>query len=465
MKVDGGSFRDPSGFVYAKNGVIYRQINKVYKNNYDKLMSSGLYDAAVSAGVLIPHQEDKSGNTNIGNCYKVIKPQKVNFISYPYEWCFSQLKNAALATLKLQRMSLDYGMTLKDSSSYNIQFYNGSPVFIDTLSFEEYYEGEPWKAYRQFCQHFLSPLMLMSTIDVQLNQLLRANIDGIPIELTSAILPVHTYFRLPFLIHIHFHARSAKKYAKKQIKLGSSSQRFSKNAFIGLIDSLERTVKGLRWEPVGTEWASYYEDTNYSNNSIKIKKSIVYQYIKNISPSKVWDFGANNGRFSRLASQLGIDTISLDIDPGAIEKAYLSVEQDGLINLLPLVLDLTNPSPGIGWQNNERSSLIDRGPVELGMALALIHHLAISNNIPLDKIAEFFYKCCTYLIIEFIPKNDSQVERLLASRDDIFNDYTQERFETIFDKYFVVLERELIKDTKRTLYLMKAKQYKANGGK
>ena len=280
-------------------------------------------------------------------------------------------------------------MSLKDCSAYNIQFRKGKPVFIDTLSFEMYHEGQPWVAYRQFCQHFLAPLALMSYRDVRLNQLLRVYIDGVPLELASSLLPLRTRFIFSFLTHIHLHARSQKHYADKTVDI--SGKRVSRLSFLGLINNLESAVKKLRWQPGGTEWAEYYKDTNYSSDAIEHKGQIVAEFLDKVNPKTVWDLGANVGMFSRIASNKGINTISFDIDPAAVEINYLECVKKGESHILPLVLDLTNPSPGIGWQNAERMSILERGPTDTVMALALVHHLAISNNVPFVKIAEFLY--------------------------------------------------------------------------
>ncbi len=196
------SFRDPSGFLFSRNGALYRQINRVYADDYDHLISSGLYDQLVKSGLLIPHREVSEKPVYPELAVKVIQPELVPFISYPYEWSFSQLKDAALATLAIQKRSIKAGMSLKDASAYNIQFINGKPTLIDTLSFEIYKEGKPWDAYRQFCQHFLAPLALMARVDVRLGQLLRVFIDGIPLDLASRLLPASTrakfWFTYPY---------------------------------------------------------------------------------------------------------------------------------------------------------------------------------------------------------------------------------------------------------------------------
>jgi hypothetical protein len=448
-----GSFRDPSGFVFWRDGSIYRQVNIIYRENYDHLIESGLYETLVGSGLLIPHDELGAGHARTDAAYKVLKPELIPFVSYPYEWCFSQLKDAALTTLEIQKTALDFGMALKDSSVYNIQFVRGKPVLIDTLSFEKYREGQPWVAYRQFCQHFLAPLALMSYRDVRLGQLFRVHIDGIPLDLASALLPVRAWLRLSLLSHIYLHARSQKHFAAKTVSTGG--RKMGRLAFGGLIDSLESAVRSLKWQPEGTAWADYYEDTNYTPYALQQKKQLLAEFLDAANPKTVWDLGANVGLFSRIASDRGIQTISFDIDPAAVERNYLASVEKGETNILPLLLDLTNPSPGIGWENRERTSFLARGPADTVLALALVHHLAISNNLPLDKIAAFFSKICNSLIIEFVPKSDSQAQRLLSSREDIFADYTQPVFEGEFSKYFTVQNSVKIRDSERTLYLMR----------
>jgi len=229
------------------------------------------------------------------------------------------------------------------------------------------------------------------------------------------------------------------------------------NGLIGIIDNLESTIRNLSWEPKDTEWADYYDETNYSEDAFRNKKDIISGFLNKVpNINMVWDFGANTGEFSRLASEKGIKTVAFDIDPSAVEKNYLSVVKNKETNILPLELNVCNPSPGIGWENRERKSLIDRGPVDVILALALIHHLAISNNIPLQKIGLLLNKLCKYLIIEFIPKDDSKVQFLLSSREDIFTNYTKTNFETEFSKHFSILETKPVLDSKRTIYLMKS---------
>lgn len=448
------SFRDPSGFLFSRNGILYRQINRAYAEDYARLMDSGLYEKLVKANLLIPHVESDQAPSEKEAFFKVIQPERVPFISYPYEWSFSQLKDAALATLSIHKRALKLGMSLKDASAYNIQFVRGKAMLIDTLSFESYQEGQPWTAYKQFCQHFLAPLALMSYLDIRLNQLLRVYIDGIPLDLASQLLPFKTKWNFGLLTHIHIHAGSQKRYSDKTVEPRTGGM--SQQAMIGLIENLESTVKKMSWTPAGTEWGAYYEATNYSDSAFEHKKRLVRDWAAEKKPLLVWDLGGNTGVFSREAAVSSTFTVSFDIDPAAVEQNYQVMKKNKEQNLLPLVLDLTNPSPSIGWDHTERDSFGQRGPADMALALAVIHHLAISNNVPLAQLAQFFAARSRWLVIEFVPKSDSQVKRLLASRKDIFPDYTREGFEAAFTKHFKIHQVEAVQDSERHLYLMEA---------
>jgi len=439
------SFRDPNGFIFKQEGTLYRQVNQSYASEYSLLMESGLYAKLTKAGLLIPHEEVD------------ISPVEP-FISYPYEWSFGLLKEAALTTLSIQKRALKAGMTLKDASAYNLQFVRGRATLIDSLSFDIYHEGEPWVAYRQFCQHFLAPLALMAHTDIRLNQLMRVYIDGIPLDLASRLLPFRSRLDFGLLTHLHLHARLQKQSANPTEQPKSGSGGMTKQAMIGLIGNLESSVKKLSWKPAGTEWGDYYHITNYSDAAFRHKKGLVSDWISRVKPNLVWDLGANDGTFSRLASDLGIHAISFDIDPAAVEQNYQQVKTKKEQNIIPLLLDLTNPSPAIGWHNRERDSLLGRAPADIVLALALIHHLAISNNVPLPQLADFFADAGKWLVIEFVPKSDSQVQKLLSSRKDIFPSYTRESFEEVFAERFSIREKVAVEESERFLYLMERKQ-------
>lgn len=448
-----GSFRDPSGSLFVQDGVLYRRIHPSYRAHFEHAERSGLLSELIRSELLVPH-DDVDGLSLDADTYKVIRPKRIPFVSYPYEWCFSQLKDAALLTLEIQKRALEHGMILKDASAFNVQFLNGKPIFIDTLSFETYEEGAPWIGYRQFCQHFLAPLSLMSRADVRLNRLFQTYLDGIPLDLASALLPKRTYMNLYLLSHIHLHAKGQKRF---ESNAAPKQYRISRHNLLGLIDSLESGIKRLSMRESNTEWGDYYEHTNYSGDALQRKGQIVREFLEHIKPKTLWDLGANTGEFSRIASARGIDTLAFDIDPMAVEQNYRTVRAKHEEHLLPLLMDLTNPTPPLGWSNEERMSLSERGPANAALALALVHHLAISNNVPLERIAEYFSGLCHDLIIEFVPKSDSQVQKLLATRTDIFPNYTEEGFERAFGAYFVITKKRDIAGSQRLLYHMTKK--------
>lgn len=410
----------------------------------------------IADNLLIPH-EDVTGNWKDSFAFRVLQPETVPFISYPYEWSFSQWQDAALLTLRIQAAAIDHNMTLKDASAYNIQFHRGRPILIDTLSFEILEAGQPWGAYRQFCQHFLAPLALMSYRDARLGQLARVHIDGIPLDLAASLLPRRTCFSAGLGLHLHLHAKMQSRHADDVDIRRSRPARLSRRQLLGIVDGLERTVAKLKWSPCGTEWGDYYQNTNYTAEAQQLKQSLVGEFLDAHPARTVWDFGANTGIFSRLAAVRGANTVAFDIDPAAVELNYREVREKQETQMLPLICDLANPAPAQGWAHQERESLSARGPADLVMALALVHHLCLGNNVPFATLASFLRACAPALIIEFVPREDSQVQRLMATRKDVFDWFTIENFETAFKSEFNIVRKAAIPQTSRTLYLMEAK--------
>ena len=412
----------------------------------------GSTEELAAANLLVPHEEVPLSDKGPEDGITLIRPEEIPFVSYPYEWSFSQLQDAALATLEIEKRALRRGMTLIDASAYNIQFLRGRPVLIDTLSLRRAVEGEPWTAYRQYCQHFLAPLALMSLRDVRLGQLLRIHIDGIPLDLTSSLLPYgswpgptlfSTSTSMPRVRSVLMDARSSVSKGKGWPPCASRASRFP-----GIRHAKARMARE------GNGMGRLLGDTNYSPDGLDDKRKAVGEFISAVRPRTVWDLGGNVGTFSRVAATSGAHVVSFDIDPSCVERNYLRVRAEKEPNLLPLLVDLANPSPAAGWENLERMSLIERGPADAVLALALIHHMAIGNNVPLEIAARFFAKVGRSLLIEFVPKSDSQVKRLLVTREDIFDRYSREEFERTFGQYFVLTHLIPLRGSERLLYHM-----------
>ena len=445
------SFKDPSGFVFQVDRQVYRQVNQEYASEYDHLMNSGLYKHLVQKRWLIPHEEIDQNLTETPKWYKTLRPEQVSTISYPYEWCFEELKDAGLLTLQILRASLEYGMIIKDATPFNIQFHKGRAVFIDTLSFEKYDPLLPWVAYRQFCQHFLFPLYLEYYLKADLQKTMSTYMDGIPVDITSKLLPLKSNLSLGVWLHVYTQNtfRNSSKSKAEQI-------RFNKKKLINLISHLEHII-GRFVVRKSTTWSNYYEETILDKQYLLNKEKIFLEFCEELSVSSALDLGANEGYFTKLLAKKGIEVVSTDTDSRTIGNLYQYVKQQQVPNILPLVIDVTNPSPALGFNNAERSAFHDRVKPELVLALALIHHLVIGKNITLEMLGEYFAGIARYLVIEFVPREDPKVKQMLASRKDVFSDYSIERFEDCFTRHFDIQNKKLIPGTTRTLYLLQRK--------
>jgi hypothetical protein len=445
------SYRDPAGFLFFRDGVLLRHVAPAGAADYDALLSSGLYEALALEGLLVPHEEVEPPEGH-EDAHRVLRPRVIPFVSYPYEWTFGERRDAGLLTLSVQRRALERGLSLKDASAYNVQFLDGRPVFIDTLSFERYPEGRPWVAYRQFCEHFLAPLALEATGDHRLGRLFSSFPDGVPLDLASRLLPFRTKLRPGLALHLHLHSWGQGRYSSGPAR---PSPTVSKGRLLDLVADLEACLAGLRLPRRTSTWSDYYAGTNYSPEALESKKEFVRAALGEVRPSVVWDLGANTGLFSRLASEAGAFTVAMDGDPLASEGHYRDVVGRGERRVLPLVVDLSSPSPSLGWDGRERRSLFERGPADLALALALVHHLAIGANVPLGSIASSWARMAEWLVVEFVPKSDSQVQRMLRSREDVFPGYTADGFEAAFGREFEVCRRAGVAGSERSLYLLR----------
>lgn len=513
-----GSFRDPDGFVFENQGRIFRFLTGQGITSYEMLMNSGLYkklreknriltfeksseifnssfmenirssseefsDAPQYSNANYPRndaeysmniKEKKNPSIQTHRAFEILETEKLDFVSYPYEWSFSQLKDAALLTLAVQQDAMKFDMSLKDAVGFNVQFHRGRPVFIDLPSLEPLREGEPWHPYRQFISHFIGPLLLISRVDWRFNLDLTHFIDGLPLDYISRLLPMSTWLSPSCLIHIHWHARMIARYEKtknpvrtektkdfaqlEKTKDSAQSEKtkdfaqsektkdsdqsekksavFTKRNLENLIDSLLSFVKGIAPPKMTTEWDDYYNDTNYDATAFAEKKKLVAKIIAELAPGTTIDLGANRGDFSRIAAEHSQLVLAPDRDPNAVECNYLTIRRQKEEKIFPFLLDLCSPTPAIGWRNSERQGIFERLHGDLVLALALIHHLCIGNNVPLQSVAEMFRQMAPSLLLEFVPKEDGQVQRLLRSRDDIFPNYSLNHCLTEFGKFY-----------------------------
>lgn len=451
----GSSFRDPSGYMFQYEGEFYRAVNHCYKKDLDHLFSSGLFQDLNSKELILPVEEIEPSKIGLNGVYKILRPEQIDVITYPYEWSFNMLKDAAFLTIDIQEIALKYGMSLKDASAFNIQFRDGKPVFIDTLSFELYKPGKPWIAYRQFCQHFLAPLALMSRVDPRLNRMFVTHIDGIPLDLAVKMLPTKSMFNIHIFLHVFLHSRAQNKYEKKSIQLKSVYREFSIHSMNMLLDGLKSAIHRQVLTTKNTEWSNYTDRDVHKEEYIEFKIKVITEMLNSAEGKLVLDIGANNGYFSQVAVSRGASVISADADPVCVNENYNEIRKRGERKILPVLSDITNPSPSIGWAGIERSSLNDRIRPDIIMALALIHHLVIKKNISFEMIASQFSRLAGELIIEFVPADDEKAKLLLNNRDDDFSEYTLDKFEQVFSRYYVIAKRVRCDVNSRVLFHMK----------
>jgi len=467
------SFRDPSGFVFRANDGFYRQVNPSYAEDYECLMNSGLYRALTEKGLLIPHTEIPENLSGSPDWYKTLHPLQLPFISYAYEWSFDQLRDAALLTLRIMGMAMDHGMILKDATPFNIQFHKGKPVFIDTLSFEKHVVTRPWVAYRQFCECFLYPLYLEHYKGLGPQKILTAWPEGIPAGVTAGLLPLKSCLNVGVWMHIRLQnmigpgagqrSRGQRKGAQEvssEGKAGTGQGGFSQQKLRHLVQNLETIVKGLRPKAAtNSTWNNYYGTTILSRDYLDEKTKIFRQFIGSIPFTSALDIGSNEGFFSRILAEKNVRVLAVDSDPACIADLYRTVREKNIPNILPLCIDLSNPSPAIGFRNAERSSFTERARAELVIALALVHHLVLTKNIPFADIADYLTSLTTdYLIIEFVPLEDEKAQELIRNKETFHKPYDAASFKEQLARHFSIEREAPVPGTARILFLMKKRE-------
>lgn len=449
------SFRDPAGFIFTRDGTLYRQVNAGFREDFDLLIASGLHATLVERGALVSHDEAELSAAATPDAYRVLRPERVPLVSYPYEWSFAQLRAAALLTLEVLAEGLARGMILRDGTAANVQFVGSRPVFIDTLSFGRYREGQAWYGYRQFCEHFLAPLALAARGDGRLIGLLRRFPNGVPLDLASRLLDGRSWLRPGLALHLHAHARAQRKYADAEA--GTSTRRLERGALLRLVEHLRVTIEGLEWRPGGTAWADYEQTHGYSGDALDAKRGLVAGFLARVQPASVWDLGANTGIFSAVAAEAGARVASIEGDVAAADLHFRRLAQRKDERILSLVVDLLDPTPASGWAHAERSSLEQRGPADTAMALALVHHLTLGGNVPLARVADWFARLCRTLIVEWVPESDPQARRLVQHRPEASLPYERATFDAAFGARFETIASEPVGDSGRVLLLMRTR--------
>lgn len=450
------SFRDRDGFVFYRGNTVYRAIHSSYSTTWNDLSGQDFFKALRDEGKLPAFEEAAAADLLPGTpgIYQVLKVETIPFISYPHEWSFAQLKKAALLTLALQKKALENNFTLKDASAYNVQFKGPKAVFIDLLSFDRYTEGEPWAAYGQFCRHFLAPLLLAAKGPAYLPSLFVSYADGMPLPLASAMLPWSTRFSMLAYTHIHLHARFENRHGENK-SIRPSGLQLSKARSLAIIEHLQQGIRQLTLRGKNTNWTGYYDTCSYTAEGYAFKKTMAEKHMADNAGRLCLDLGANTGEFSELAAKHFKQVVACDSDMEVVRA--IQAKKTG--NVLALRVDLSNPGPAYGWNGEERRSFLQRAQgADLVLALALVHHLCIGNNVPLGRLAAFFAGFARTLLVEFVPKSDVQVKKLLVTRKDIFGDYDYENFKAEFGRQYVVVDEQRVPGSERVLFFLKKKQ-------
>lgn len=441
------SYRDPAGFVFMAGGIFYRQVNRSYASRYETLMGSGLYERLVGEGLLIDHAEVPDFPVQSPDHYKTLLPRQLHRLSYPAEWCPEQLRDAALLTLRIQQFATRQGMTLKDATPLNVQFCNGKPVFIDTLSFERYDPAKPWIAYRQFCENFLFPLYIHRYARSGTNRLASAWPDGIPADITATLLPLKSRWNAGAWLHVHLQARLS----SRQRTADGQKVRFSQGKLDRLIEHLHAVVSRILPSTPSSAWSNYYDETILGKGYLEQKEQLFRQYLTSVAFADALDLGSNDGRFAKIIAETGGSVIAVDSDWNCIDRLY----HEHVPNVLPLCVDLANPTPAGGFANAERAAFTDRATADLVTALALVHHLALGNNIPFNLIAGYLSRLTKkYLIVEFIPLSDEKAAALVSRKVTAPHRYDIESFESSFSQDFRMERKDTISGSRRILYLL-----------
>ena len=459
LQSEPGSFRDRQGRIFYRNGEVIRALSSRALEEWQVLSSTRFFSRSMEAGKIVRTRalepEELEGALPEGETWSgFLRHETIPFISYPYEWSFQMLKDAALLQLELIAAALAEGMILKDASSFNLQWRGTKPVFIDIPSFERLSPGEPWVGYRQFCQLFLYPLFLQSYENIPFQPWLRGSIDGISPQHCWQLMSARDLLRAGVLTHVYLQSRLQNHYggsdtdAKGVLKTAG----FSRDLIAANVQRLAKTVAGLSWTQTRSEWSDYASNNSYSRQDHETKTDFVRSAAQSRHWTLAWDLGCNTGSFSRICAENSDYVVAMDQDPAAIELFYRALSQEGCSNILPLVLNLADPSPDLGWRCLERKAITGRGRPQLTLCLALIHHMVIGANVPVGEFLQWLADLQSALVIEFVTKDDPMLKVLLRNKEDQYQDYELDHFERCLGSLFEVERREIVPSGTRVLY-------------
>lgn len=455
---DPGSFRDPTSRVFTDGDAVWRGLSADALADYQALSASSFFRAALERGDVVG-TELTSDAAPAGDWAGVLRHDRIDVLSYPYEWPFEMLRDAARLQLSLTLDALAEGLITKDASSYNVQFVGTKPVFIDVGSFERVRQGEPWPGYRQFCELFLNPLAIQALLNVPFQPLLRGSVHGISPVTAADMLSGHGFRQKGVLTHIKLHAKAEQRYADADrthdVRAELKRAGFGAGLIRSQLNQLQRTIDGLTWKPQSSTWSDYSDRSHYAERDLAAKEAFVAAAVEGIgAPRSVIDLGANDGHFSRTALRAGArSVIAVDSDDVVIDRLYRDLRDEGERRVLPLVLDLSDPSPGLGWRSNERKPFIDRIDTDLVLCLAVVHHLALTNTVPFDEIVTFLRDYEAPVVVEFPHRDDPMASRLLArKRSGLFDGYDLPQWEAALKRRFTIAEQRTLPSGTRTLY-------------
>jgi SAM-dependent methyltransferase len=449
-----GSFRDPESRIFYEGNAVYRALSPEGLRDFEAVQASGLLDDGRVVGTEPVENVAALKDLLVHEPAAVLRHERIPFVSYPYEWTFSMLKDAALLQLDLLLASLEHDIVMKDATPYNVQFKGSRPVFVDVGSFERLREGEPWVGYRQFCMLYLYPLLLQSAKGVAFQPWLRGAIDGITPTQMRALMSFRDRFRRGVFTNVFLHAKLEARYADRPGEVKQEVKRvFKKELFVANVRKMRKLVERLRWDPPEGVWTAYGERNTYTDDDARRKDEFVRAVATSRQWQLVWDIGANNGRYSRIAAEGAKTVVAVDADQGPVELLYRDLKAEGDERILTLAMNLADPSPGLGWRGLERRALPDRGRPDLVLALALVHHMAIGANVPVREFIDWLASLGSALVIEFPTREDPMVKKLLApKREGLHPDYELGFFERRLNDAFEVERSERLESGTRVLY-------------